>query len=162
MCCVRLEEATVSKFVVSVPGTEYVLQFAAGGSTSVAPGKRVVGTITGRAQKFHRPHAGGEFIEELGSNAGELMNMLMAVDVVRCAPQRGLKRIELKADLRPDRAPVKPPGIGVQNERSQRLRCPVQRVLGEVEMEPDIGGQSGAASKGLHGRGPTCSARHAA
>ncbi len=63
MCCVRLEEATASKFVVSVPGTEYVLQFAAGGSTSVAPGKRVVGTITGRAQKFHRPHAGGEFIE---------------------------------------------------------------------------------------------------
>jgi hypothetical protein len=48
---------------LSIPGTEYVLDLAAGGATSVALGKRVSGVVSGRALKLHRTHAGGEFIE---------------------------------------------------------------------------------------------------
>jgi hypothetical protein len=65
-CTVRLEEATdgaPGSFVLSVPGTEYMLNLVAGGPTSVAIGKRVTGTLSGRAQKLHRAQAGGEFIE---------------------------------------------------------------------------------------------------
>ena len=69
-CTVRLEEirdaATgggARSFVLSVPGTEYVLDLVSGGATSVAVGKRVSGVVSGRAQKLHRAHAGGEFIE---------------------------------------------------------------------------------------------------
>jgi hypothetical protein len=69
-CTVRLEEirdpargGSSGSFVLSVPGTEYVLDLVAGGPTSVAIGKRVSGTVSGRAQKLHRANAGGEFIE---------------------------------------------------------------------------------------------------
>ncbi len=48
---------------LSIPGSEYVLDLAAGGPTSVALGKRVMGVVSGRALKLHRTHAGGEFIE---------------------------------------------------------------------------------------------------
>ena len=44
---------------LSIPGTEYVLDLAAGGATSVALGKRVSGVVSGRALKLHRTHAGG-------------------------------------------------------------------------------------------------------
>jgi hypothetical protein len=69
-CTVRLEEvrgsagpAGAGAFVLSVPGTEYVLDLVAGGATSAPVGKRVNGVVSGRAQKLHRAHAGGEFIE---------------------------------------------------------------------------------------------------
>lgn len=63
LCTARLEESTSAKIVVSIPGTEYTLTLVPAGTTTVAPGKRLAGTITGRAQKFHRAQAGGEFIE---------------------------------------------------------------------------------------------------
>jgi len=69
-CTVRLEEVRGSantggsgSFLVSVPGTEYVLDLVSGGATAVPLGKRVTGSVSGRAQKLHRAHAGGEFIE---------------------------------------------------------------------------------------------------
>ena len=66
-CTVRLEEvrgtAATGSFVLSVPGTEYVLDLVAGGTTTAPLGKRVTGVVSGRAQKLHRAHAGGEFIE---------------------------------------------------------------------------------------------------
>jgi hypothetical protein len=84
VCCVRLEESTASKFVVSVPGTEYVLQFATGGSSAAAPtlvvGKRVWGTITGRAQKIHRAHAGGEFIEPVEGHPRIVQGRIREID----------------------------------------------------------------------------------
>ncbi|MFZ9881361.1 MAG: hypothetical protein ACO3QC_08170 [Phycisphaerales bacterium] len=60
-CTVRLEGRHGSNLHLSVPGTEYVLELV--GATTVAEGKRVQGTIAGRAQKLHRASAGGEFIE---------------------------------------------------------------------------------------------------
>lgn len=67
---VRLEEVrgsagsgSAGSFVLSVPGTEYVLDLVAGGATSTPLGKRLTGVVSGRAQKLHRSHAGGEFIE---------------------------------------------------------------------------------------------------
>ena len=69
-CTVRLEEirdaastGATRLYVLSVPGTEYVLDLVAGGPTAAALGKRVQGVVSGRAQKLHRAHAGGEFIE---------------------------------------------------------------------------------------------------
>jgi hypothetical protein len=65
-CTVRLEESrggATGSYLLGVPGTEYTLDLVAGGATSVAVGKRVSGVISGRAQKLHRAHAGGEFIE---------------------------------------------------------------------------------------------------
>ena len=65
-CTVRLEEVRGSantggsgSFLVSVPGTEYVLDLVSGGATAVPLGKRVTGSVSGRAQKLHRAHAGG-------------------------------------------------------------------------------------------------------
>jgi hypothetical protein len=63
VCRARLEESGPEGFVISVPGTEYVLRLHLKGATSVAPGKRISGVITGSAQKVHRASAGGEFIE---------------------------------------------------------------------------------------------------
>lgn len=66
----RLEEVRASSkpgapgtLLLSVPGTEYTLELVAGAQTGVAVGKRVSGVVSGRAQKLHRAHAGGEFIE---------------------------------------------------------------------------------------------------
>ena len=79
-CRVRLEEASGSTIVVSVPGSEYVLRLNAGGTTSVAPGKRLSGTISGRAQKFHRAHAGGEFIEPVEGHPRIVQGRIREVD----------------------------------------------------------------------------------
>lgn len=70
-CTLRLEEVREDRrngpsggtLVLSVPGTEYTLELSAGSRTAVAVGKRVSGEISGKAQKLHRAHAGGEFIE---------------------------------------------------------------------------------------------------
>ncbi|MFM7050989.1 MAG: hypothetical protein ACKOYN_02495 [Planctomycetota bacterium] len=64
-CTVRLEGRHGQHVHLSVPGTEYVLELvlASGGSFGAAEGKRVQGTVSGRAQKLHRAQAGGEFIE---------------------------------------------------------------------------------------------------
>jgi hypothetical protein len=69
-CTVRLEETRdaataggLRSYVLTVPGSEYVLDLVSGGPTSVPVGKRVSGVVSGRAQKLHRAHAGGEFIE---------------------------------------------------------------------------------------------------
>ncbi|MFM7260019.1 MAG: hypothetical protein ACKO3W_05385, partial [bacterium] len=79
-CRVRLEEATSSDIVVSIPGTEYVLALRAGGPTSAAPGKRLSGTLSGRAQKFHRATAGGEFIEPVEGHPRIVQGRIREVD----------------------------------------------------------------------------------
>jgi hypothetical protein len=80
VCRVRLEEASGPNIVVSIPGSEYVLRLSAGGATSVAPGKRLSGTISGRAQKFHRAHAGGEFIEPVEGHPRIVQGRIREVD----------------------------------------------------------------------------------
>ena len=83
-CRVRLEEAPGTsggdQFVVSVPGTEYVLTLASGGRTSTPVGKRVAGVVSGRAQKFHRAAAGGEFIEPVEGHPRIVQGRIRAVD----------------------------------------------------------------------------------
>jgi hypothetical protein len=79
-CHARLEEATSDSFVLSVPGTEYVLRLTAAGRTATAPGKRIAGTVTGKAQKFHRAHAGGEFIEPVEGHPRIVQGRIREVD----------------------------------------------------------------------------------
>jgi hypothetical protein len=86
-CTVRLEdvraEATSGakgSYVVSIPGTEYVLDLACGGPTATAQGKRVQGVVSGRAQKLHRASAGGEFIEPVEGHPRIVQGRVREVD----------------------------------------------------------------------------------
>jgi hypothetical protein len=74
------KSANAAQFVLSLPGTEYVVTLDARGTTSVVPGKKLTGVIEGRAQKFHRAHAGGEFIEPLEGHPRLVQGRIRAVD----------------------------------------------------------------------------------
>ena len=78
---VRLEETGPEGFVVSVPGTEYMLRLHLKGSVHAAAGKRVRGVISGSAQKFHRASAGGEFIEPVEGHPRIVQGRVRATDV---------------------------------------------------------------------------------
>lgn len=80
VCRARLEESGPEGFVISVPGTEYVLRLHLKGATSVAPGKRISGVITGSAQKVHRASAGGEFIEPVEGHPRIVQGRIREVD----------------------------------------------------------------------------------
>jgi hypothetical protein len=72
VCRARLEESGPEGFVISVPGTEYVLRLHLKGATSVAPGK---------AQKVHRASAGGEFIEPVEGHPRIVQGRVRATDL---------------------------------------------------------------------------------
>ena len=80
VCHARLEESGPEGFVISVPHTEYMLRLHLKGSTGVAAGKRIQGVISGQAQKFHRAHAGGEFIEPVEGHPRIVQGRIRAVD----------------------------------------------------------------------------------
>lgn len=80
LCHARLEESGPDGFVISVPHTEYMLRLHLKGSTNVAPGKRIQGVISGQAQKFHRAHAGGEFIEPVEGHPRIVQGRIRSVD----------------------------------------------------------------------------------
>jgi hypothetical protein len=63
VCQVRLEDTSDGGFVVSVPGTQYHLRLHPTAAVTTPVGRRLRGVIAGTAQKLHRAHAGGEFIE---------------------------------------------------------------------------------------------------
>ena len=85
LAAVRLEAApggaSPSKFVVSVPGTDYILDLVAAGATATPVGKRLTGTICARAQKFHRATAGGEFIEPVEGHPRIVQGRIREVDL---------------------------------------------------------------------------------
>jgi len=81
VCRARLEESGPEGFVISVPGTEYVLRLHLKGATSVAPGKRISGVITGSAQTVHRASAGGEFIEPVEGHPRIVQGRVRATDL---------------------------------------------------------------------------------
>ena len=76
----RLEAARSAGFSLAVPGTEYVLELAAAGPTGVPVGKRVRGTVSGRALKMHRASAGGEFIEPVEGHPRIVQGRIREVD----------------------------------------------------------------------------------
>ncbi|MEY3022229.1 MAG: hypothetical protein RIS86_1427 [Planctomycetota bacterium] len=76
----RLVRADADRIVLSVPGTGYELDLVPAGTTSVAPGKRLRGTLSGRAQKLHRSSAGGEFIEPVQGHPRIVQGRVRAVD----------------------------------------------------------------------------------
>ena len=84
LAAVRLEEAPKEgaspKFVLSVPGTDYLLDLVAAGTTATPVGKRLTGTISARAQKFHRATAGGEFIEPVEGHPRIVQGRIRSVD----------------------------------------------------------------------------------
>ena len=80
VCQVRLEESGPEGFVVSVPHTDYMLRLHLKGAVHAAPGKRVSGVISGQAQKFHRAHAGGEFIEPVSGHPRIVQGRVRATD----------------------------------------------------------------------------------
>jgi hypothetical protein len=80
VCRARLEESGPEGFVISLPGTEYMLRLHLRGATAVAPGKRISGVITGTAQKFHRASAGGEFIEPVEGHPRIVQGRVRATD----------------------------------------------------------------------------------
>lgn len=112
-CRARLEErldpspksANAAQFVLSLPGTEYVVTLHARGTTSVVPGKKITGIIEGRAQKFHRAHAGGEFIEPLEGHPRLVQGRIRSVDA-------GANRVLLQA--------VVPMWISLESTQSAR------------------------------------------
>lgn len=77
---VRLEEAGRDRIVVSVPGTEYELALVPTGTTGTPVGKRLRGTISGRAQKLHRANAGGEFLEPVHGHPRIVQGRIREVD----------------------------------------------------------------------------------
>jgi hypothetical protein len=85
LAAVRLEEAPKEgaspKFVLSVPGTDYLLDLVAAGATATPVGKRLTGTISARAQKFHRATAGGEFIEPVEGHPRIVQGRIREVDL---------------------------------------------------------------------------------
>jgi len=80
ICHARLEESGPGGFVVSIPHTEYMLRLHLAGTTAVAPGKRIEGVVSGQAQKFHKAHAGGEFIEPVEGHPRIVQGRVRAVD----------------------------------------------------------------------------------
>ena len=80
VCTVRLEESGPEGFVVSVPGTEYMLRLHPKGAVHGAPGKRMKGVVFGSAQKFSRAHAGGEFIEPVEGHPRIVQGRVRAID----------------------------------------------------------------------------------
>ena len=80
VCRARLEESGPEGFVISLPGTEYMLRLHLKGATAVAPGKRISGVITGTAQKFHRASAGGGFIEPVEGHPRIVQGRVRATD----------------------------------------------------------------------------------
>jgi hypothetical protein len=80
LAAVRLEEAKGGKMVVSVPGTDYLLELVPAAATATPVGKRLTGTIMGRAQKFHRATAGGEFIEPVEGHPRIVQGRIREVD----------------------------------------------------------------------------------
>jgi len=80
VCHARLEESGPEGFVVSVPHTEYMLRLHLTSPTAVAPGKRIRGVISGQAQKLHRAHAGGEFIEPVEGHPRIVQGRIRSVD----------------------------------------------------------------------------------
>ena len=85
ICHARLEESPTDGsggggFVISVPGTDYMLRLHLKGPTGVAVGKRIAGVITGNAQKIHRAQAGGEFIEPVEGHPRIVQGRIRAID----------------------------------------------------------------------------------
>jgi hypothetical protein len=81
-CTLRLEESDGrGNLKLSVPGTEYVLDLAATGAVSTPVGKRLAGVVAGRAQKLHRCHAGGEFIEPVEGHPRIVQGRVRAQDL---------------------------------------------------------------------------------
>ncbi|MFM1822664.1 MAG: hypothetical protein RI967_930 [Planctomycetota bacterium] len=77
---VRLERIDRDRIVVSVPGTEYELALVPTGTTTTPVGKRLRGTISGRAQKLHRATAGGEFLEPVHGHPRIVQGRIREVD----------------------------------------------------------------------------------
>jgi hypothetical protein len=80
VCHARLEDAGPAGFSISLPGTEYLLRLHLVGSTGVPAGKRIAGVIGGKAQKLHRAHAGGEFIEPVEGHPRIVQGRVRASD----------------------------------------------------------------------------------
>lgn len=80
--CVRgvLESANGSEITISIPGTDYRLRFAQGGTTAVHPGKRITGHVQAKALQMFKAQAGGEFIEPMVGQPRIVQGMVRSVD----------------------------------------------------------------------------------
>jgi len=88
------------------------------------PGKRVV--------------AAAKHIDEHVSDLWKLMHMLMPIDMIRAASDSGLKSVELAFDLIAEATPFQQAQPSRSDETRVLPRRACQRILGQVQMQPQI------------------------
>ena len=79
-----------------------------------------------------------EFIEQLAAHDRELVHMLVAVDERRWRPDLLLEGVELPGDLGAQRYAVELAQLAGDDQPSQRARRHADRVLREIEVQPEI------------------------
>ncbi|MDZ4831560.1 MAG: hypothetical protein SGJ09_15345 [Phycisphaerae bacterium] len=84
ICRAVLESVTPSGtdelIVLSIPSTAYRLHFKLAGRVTTVVGKRITGTIRGKAMRIHPASAGGQFIEPVDGHPRIVQGVVVTVD----------------------------------------------------------------------------------
>lgn len=84
ICRAVLESVTRSGtdelVVLSIPGTSYRLHLRLTGRATTPVGKRITGTIRGKAMRIHAATAGGQFIEPVDGHPRIVQGVVVTVD----------------------------------------------------------------------------------
>lgn len=76
--------------------------------------------------------------EQFVADPGQLVNVLVAVDISRRETERLFEGIDLTADFDAQRRSIEPSAQAVEDQRGQRPRGAPDRPFGQVEVQPDI------------------------
>ena len=80
VCRAVLESKSDDLVVLTIPGTSYRLHFKPGARITKEPGKRIIGTISGKALRIHAAAAGGKFIEPIYGHPRIVQGTVVAID----------------------------------------------------------------------------------
>lgn len=75
-----LEESGPGRVVLALPGTDYRVHLVPAGPIATPVGKRIKGTISGKALRIFKAGGGGKFIEPVIGEPRIVAGMVLAVD----------------------------------------------------------------------------------
>lgn len=92
---------------------------------------------------------------------GELVDVLMAIDIIRRLIERHLEGIQLLVDLLPDQLRIEPPCPARHDQTTQRqMEIVVAESLGQVKMHPLVDGKTPKMARRAREEAPPAQATH--